>query len=120
MPEEHPRVRRERLTMEAMIRLYCEGVHGRDRGECPECAELRCYAVKRLEKCPFQEDKSPCARCPVHCYQPARREQMKAVMRYAGPRMLLRHPIFTLRHWMDGFREGPSLPRRSSGPPPAP
>jgi len=28
---------------------------------------------------------------------------MKAVMRYAGPRMLLRQPILALRHRMDGL-----------------
>jgi hypothetical protein len=33
---------------------------------------------------------------------------MKTVMRYAGPRMLWRHPILSLRHWLDGFREAPS------------
>jgi hypothetical protein len=117
MSQEHPRIQRERRTMEAMIRLYCEGVHGAEGGECAECGELRAYAVKRLEKCPFQEEKSPCARCPVHCYQPARRAQMRAVMRYSGPRIFLRHPIFTLRHWLDGFRKAPSLPRRPAGPP---
>ena len=46
----------------------------------------------RLAKCPYQEDKTTCAKCPVHCYKPSRREQIRAVMRYAGPRMLLRHP----------------------------
>jgi len=25
-------------------------------------------------------------------------------MRYAGPRMLLQHPILALRHWLDGLR----------------
>ena len=116
--KQHPRIERERRTLEAMIRVYCHGNHGSGTGECAECAELRVYAGKRLEKCPFQEEKPPCARCPIHCYQPARREQVKAVMRYSGPRMMLRHPIFALRHWLDGFRKAPATPRRQASPPP--
>jgi hypothetical protein len=34
-------------------------------------------------------------------------------MRYAGPRMMFRHPILTLYHFLDGRREEPlSDPRR--------
>ena len=48
------------------------------------------YAQKRLDKCVFGEEKPACKQCPVHCYQPAKREEMKQIMRWAGPRM---HPI---------------------------
>lgn len=120
MPEkQRPRIEREFRTLEAMIRVYCRGMHGGGTGECAPCAELLAYAGRRLEKCPFQEEKPPCARCPIHCYQPARREQVKAVMRYSGPRMVFRHPIFALRHWLDGFRKAPANPRQQTGPPPA-
>jgi hypothetical protein len=30
-------------------------------------------------------------------------------MRYAGPRMLLEHPLMSLRHWLDGFRQAPEF-----------
>ena len=39
-------------------------------------------------------------RCPIHCYRPDMRSLMRQVMRYSGPRMLLRHPWATLRHWL--------------------
>jgi hypothetical protein len=29
------------------------------------------------------------------------REPIKAVMRYAGPRMMYRHPWLAVRHWFD-------------------
>lgn len=67
------------------------------------------YAALRLERCRFGVEKPTCARCPVHCYQRARREQVKRVMRYAGPRMIWRHPLLCLRHWLDGFRRAPAL-----------
>lgn len=98
--------------MEAMVGLYCEGHHATP-GACGECEELLDYARARVRRCPFQEEKPPCAKCPIHCYQPARREQVKAVMRYSGPRMAWRHPIFALRHWLDGFRAVPPHPSRA-------
>jgi hypothetical protein len=95
----HPRMTREARTIEAMIGIYCHDHHGtRGLDLCADCAGLLSYAGLRLEKCPFQENKTTCAKCPVHCYKPARREQVRAVMRYAGPRMLFRHPILAFYH----------------------
>jgi Nitrous oxide-stimulated promoter len=89
--------------MEAMIRLFCYDQHAQSP-PCPDCRQLLDYARLRLERCRFGAQKPTCARCPVHCYQRVRREQIKAVMRYGGPRMLWRHPWLSLRHWLDGFR----------------
>ena len=74
-------------------------------GLCPECLNLIDYAQQRLEKCPFQEGKTICAKCLVHCYSPDMREKIRAIMRYSGPRMLFRHPIAAVWHLMDGRRK---------------
>ena len=103
------RLARESRTIAAMIGCYCEGLHHSNAALCPECRQLLDYAAVRLERCRFGADKPVCAKCPVHCYQRARREQVKAVMRYAGPRMLWRHPILSLRHWLNGFRRAPAV-----------
>lgn len=111
MIEDH-RMARERETVEAMIALYCCGNHDTRDAMCAECETLRDYARQRLASCPFQAEKPTCAKCPVHCYKPAMREQVKAVMRYAGPRMIYRHPLKALRHLADGRRKAPATPRR--------
>lgn len=99
------RLRRELRTMEAMIVCYCRGRHG-TRGElCAECRILLDYAAMRLQRCPFGETKPTCAKCPIHCYRPEIREQVKAVMRYAGPRLIWRHPVLTVRHFLDAYRK---------------
>ncbi len=95
------RVAREWKTIQAMIRLYCRNQHGKGSALCDTCEELRLYAERRLEKCPFAEEKPTCVMCPVHCYEASMRERVRQVMRYAGPRMLLRHPILALRHLRD-------------------
>jgi Nitrous oxide-stimulated promoter len=103
------RLLREHETIRAMVAIYCRDKHGGADGLCAECADLLSYATVRLERCRFQEKKPPCANCPVHCYQPARREKVKAMMRHAGPRMLRRHPVLTLRHWLDGLHSAPPV-----------
>ncbi len=103
------RLRREWKTIRAMLRIYCEAMHAGKGELCSECQELMDYATVRLERCRFGAEKPTCANCPVHCYLPARREQVKVVMRFAGPRMLWRHPLLSLRHWLDGKRQAPAL-----------
>ena len=71
---------------------------------CPQCQALLDYAHKRLDHCKFGEDKPSCTRCPVHCYKPDMREQIRQVMRYSGPRMLLHDPIMAIRHLWDFLR----------------
>jgi hypothetical protein len=112
MTSSHARLTRESKTVEAMIGLYCRGQHDTQPALCEECETLRGYAQQRLERCPFQEGKTTCAKCPIHCYEPDMRAQIRAVMRYAGPRMLCRHPILTLRHMIDGLRSEPFPPRK--------
>jgi len=104
MPTDSPRIAREKRTVRAMIRIYCRAHHKTTDALCADCDELLDYAVARLDRCPFGSEKPTCAKCPVHCYKPAMREKAKAVMRYAGPRMLLRHPILAVRHLLDGRR----------------
>jgi len=102
------RLQREARTVEAMIRLFCRDHHSSGATLCEECRELLAYARKRLRHCPFQERKTTCGKCPVHCYAPGKRDQIKTVMRYAGPRMLFSHPILAILHLIDGLRKTPS------------
>jgi hypothetical protein len=110
MEKLHPRLMRERVTVEKMVGLFCHEVHGTPEGAlCEECASLSRYSNERLRRCPFQENKPTCAKCTVHCYIPAMREKVRVVMRYAGPRMLFHHPVLAVRHMADGLRKAPSI-----------
>ena len=102
MSSREARLNRERHTIQTMIQIYCRGNH--DAAElCAECAGLSEYAMQRIDKCPFQDDKPTCAKCPIHCYKPDMRERVRRVMRYAGPRMMLFHPVLTFRHYYDEY-----------------
>lgn len=95
----------EKETVGFMIRLYCRKNHGRKDGLCQACEALQKYAMMRSDKCPFMETKIFCSNCKVHCYRQDMREQIKKVMAFSGPRMLLYHPIMAIRHGRMSKRE---------------
>jgi hypothetical protein len=98
------RISREKKTVKIMIEMYCRANHGNASEMCGECAGLYNYAVGRTDKCPFKEQKPVCGKCQVHCYKQDKREKMRAIMRYSGPRMLLSHPVLGVMHIIDRFR----------------
>lgn len=101
---------REFKTIAAMLRMYCHAHHhAKGPGLCPACMELLDYADQRLQRCRFGEAKPACAKCRIHCYKADRREQVRQLMRWAGPRMLLRHPLLAIRHLIDGRRPAPAI-----------
>jgi hypothetical protein len=117
MNGESRRIQRERKTVSVMIGMYCRARHnGRTDSLCDRCTALHDYAMERIDKCPYCLAKPTCANCPIHCYKKDRRERIRKVMRYAGPRMLTRHPVLALMHKLDGLRkvEKPSRAERPS------
>ncbi len=97
-----------------MIAIFCRDRHPSGGRPCPDCSFLEAYTRLRLEKCPYGEEKPTCVNCPIHCYQPQRREQIRDVMACSGPRMLFSHPILAIRHILSGRRKAPPLPARAS------
>ena len=88
---------KEMRTVYEMIYLYCRKNH-KDKKLGSECLALYEYARMRIEKCPFMETKTFCSQCKVHCYKLDKREKIRKVMRFSGPRMLFYHPIMAIRH----------------------
>ena len=94
-----PKIQKEKETVEKFIRLYCEMKHeSPSKTLCSECQNLLEYSHHRLELCRYSEDKPTCRKCPVHCYNPTMRDEIRRVMRFSGPRFALRAPIDWIRH----------------------
>lgn len=91
------RIEEEKKTVEAMIRLYCLK-YEKNHELCKDCRELIEYANARLDRCKFGNRKTTCQKCPVHCYRKDMREKIRKVMKFAGPRMILYHPIMAIKH----------------------
>ncbi|WP_147533435.1 nitrous oxide-stimulated promoter family protein [Bacillus marasmi] len=99
-PNNGPVIQKEKEMVTKMVQLYCKKKHHQHE-LCEECQALINYAYKRLAYCRFGEEKTACSNCSVHCYKPDYREQMKAVMRYSGPWMLLYHPVYSVKHLLN-------------------
>ena len=99
------RIKEEATSLSALIGLYCRKKHGTISGLCEECAALREYALGRLERCIFLPQKPTCARCPVHCYLPLRRQEIRQVMRFSAPRFYFFRPAQALKHFRQTFQQ---------------
>jgi hypothetical protein len=110
----HKRMKREKQTIGYMVEIYCKNHHRTHNELCPECSQFKEYAFLRLDKCPFQDKKSTCGKCLIHCYRPDMKEKAKIVMRYSGPRMLLHHPGLALHHAWDARRKPPQLAQKTN------
>jgi hypothetical protein len=98
------RISREKKTVKIMIEMYCCANHFKTAGLCADCTLLYDYASGRIDKCPFHEKKPVCGKCPIHCFNADKREEMRSVMRYSGPRILMSHPVQGMMHILDRFR----------------
>jgi hypothetical protein len=94
---ERSRIREEKATVSKMIRLYCQKKHS-GKELCESCSQIHEYAMQRLEKCRFGENKPVCGKCPVHCYKPDMRKEIRKIMRVAGPWMIVYHPWDAFLH----------------------
>lgn len=90
-------IKREKHTIERMIRLYCRHrLHQQQPNE--EYTALTAYCIRRLDLCKWGEQKPPCKLCPSHCYAPEQREKVRQIMKWMGPRMIFYAPMEVVRH----------------------
>ncbi|AYG00965.1 nitrous oxide-stimulated promoter family protein [Lactococcus allomyrinae] len=99
-----PKIRYEKSTVTRMIKLYCTKNHGYKKELCEDCQKIHDYAQIRLTYCRFGDDKTTCQKCTVHCYSKNMREKIRVIMRYSGPRMIIYHPLFAIRHMIKNHR----------------
>lgn len=108
------RIESEQETVRKMIALYCH--HHLHQDTMPEeYQHLAGYACQRLNLCKYGEQKTTCEDCLTHCYAPKEREQIREIMRWAGPRMIwyapkdaIVHTFRKVKHWLQSlsFRTG--------------
>ena len=107
---------RDKATIRLMIDIYCR--HRLGLMETPERFKaLADYACRRLDHCRWGEAKPACKDCPVHCYAPKKREEIRQVMCWAGPRMILHSPMAALRHLCQCLMNKTRLLRQKSSTP---
>ncbi|WOT05046.1 nitrous oxide-stimulated promoter family protein [Shewanella youngdeokensis] len=102
-------------TLSAMVSIYCKAHHKTTGNDlCQSCLDFTEYAHTRLDRCPYGQDKPTCNKCPVHCYKPHMKTKAREIMIYAGPRMLLPHPLMAIKHLMSERKAAPGKPPAAS------
>jgi len=89
-------MKKERKTIEVMIHLFCSHYHNDPL--CSDCKALLDYVLQKIDKCPLRDNKPVCSKCETHCYKPEMRQKIREVMRFAGPKMIYKHPILAIKH----------------------
>ena len=96
---------REKLTIRKMVTLYCLAKEHSVSGLCSRCSDVLFYAYERIEACSYLPGKKPaCGLCRSNCFDVNRRRQFAEIMRRAGLRMMMHHPLLTVAHLMDAIR----------------
>lgn len=65
---------------------------------CDRCRELLDYAIARRRGCPL-DPKPACKDCPIHCYKPVYRDEIRKIMRFSGRHLILRGRLDLLWHY---------------------
>ena len=107
------RIDQEKETLREMVTLYCR--HRLKATSMPEPYEqLVDYAYKRLERCRWGTKKPNCHQCRVHCYAPDKRQQVREIMKWAGPRMIIYAPIKAMRYLINSMKPNPTVAERAN------
>ncbi len=92
----------EDKIIEFMINLYCKKNCDKSKNTnydlCDDCNALLNYAKKRISLCRHKETKTFCANCETQCYSPKMKKQIREVMKFSGPRMLIYNPKLAIYH----------------------
>ena len=91
------KIEKEKDIVKFMIQYHCIKNHNK-KEICISCIDLINYAHEKLSICPFGEKKTLCLKCKIHCYSKEKREEIRKVMSYVGPRMLYLKPIQYVKH----------------------
>lgn len=94
-------------TIVVLTKIYCQAHH--EASLCEDCQALIDHAQQKLDRCVYGQDKPACKNCPIHCYKPERRQQAQLIMRYAGPKMLFKHPVLAIIHFIKNTKTFPKL-----------
>ena len=104
MKNKSVRIDREKRTINAMIIIYCHSQHENKTGLCDECNKTLEYAFLKIEHCRHHSKKPVCNKCTIHCFSKEMREKIKIIMRFAGPKMIFKHPYLGLMRFVESMR----------------
>lgn len=80
-----------------MIRIYCKKHHNTDETLCNDCSDLLEYSENVLNQCEI-DDELDSEKFKYYYDDIEKMEKLKEIMKYSGFRIMLYHPIISIRH----------------------
>ena len=90
---------KEKKNMRKTFGVYCNANHGTSGDKlCPKCTALLATIMTKMDRCPYGITKPICDRCEIPCFGDAKTREFREIMAGSQKRMLLQHPMMTVRH----------------------
>ena len=98
-PEQINNVPKEKENIRKTFGVYCKANHNTEGDKlCPKCTALLTTVFTRMSRCPYGISKPICEKCETPCFGEKATREFIDVMQSSQKKMLLSHPIMTVKH----------------------
>ena len=95
---------KEKENIKTSFAVYCNANHDTKDGKlCPKCTALLTTVLLKFGRCKYGVTKPLCDHCDEKCFGEAANKTFMKIMDGSRNKMLLRHPIMTVRHKITGM-----------------
>ncbi len=103
-PELQNNVPKEKENIRKTFGKYCNDNHGTTDGKlCAKCTAVLSTVMIKISRCPYGIAKPICEQCETPCFGERFTNDFNAIMKGGQKKMLLSHPIMTVKHKIAGL-----------------
>ena len=103
-PELKNNVPNEKENIRKTFGKYCNANHGTtDNKLCAKCTAVLSTVMIKISRCPYGIGKPICEQCETPCFGERYTNEFLEIMKGGQKKMLLSHPIMTVKHKIAGL-----------------
>ncbi|MBR2095557.1 MAG: nitrous oxide-stimulated promoter family protein [Fibrobacter sp.] len=103
-PELKNNVPKEKEHIRNTFGEYCNANHGTEGGKlCAKCTAVLSTVLIKISRCPYGIGKPICEQCETPCFGERFTNDFNTIMKGGQKKMLLSHPIMTVKHKIAGL-----------------
>ncbi len=103
-PELKNNVPKEKEHIRNTFGEYCNANHGTEGGKlCAKCTAVLSTVLIKISRCPYGIGKPICEQCETPCFGERFTNEFNTIMKGGQKKMLLSHPIMTVKHKIAGL-----------------
>ena len=103
-PELKNNVPKEKENIRKTFGKYCNDNHGTTDGKlCAKCTAVLSTVMIKISRCPYGIGKPICEQCETPCFGERFTNEFLAIMKGGQKKMLLSHPLMTVKHKIAGL-----------------